>query len=172
MSVGNAGDSSNAALQLPCHVEIVNPVLADGPHIDLSRQPEIQDLRDDVCRLKIERHVGKSGRQHLAQLAYVLGGRRMPLFQRHHDHTVIGADGRAVGKGQIVGTGGQTDIVDDQLAVVIGDHLADLVFDCLEEFLGRLDARSGRSADMQLDLSAIDQRIEIAADCEIHHAAQ
>ena len=95
-----------------------------------------------------------------------------PLVQRHHDHTVIGTDGRAVGKRQIVGTGGQTNIVDDQLAVLLGDHLADLVLDSRKHAFRRLDAHSGRRAHMQLNLPTIDERVEIATDGEIHHAAE
>ena len=41
----------------------------------------------------------------------------MAFLQRHQDHAVIHADGRAVGEGEIVGARRQADIVDDQLAV-------------------------------------------------------
>ena len=133
MRVGDAGDGGDAALQLLRHAQVRGPVVADGPHIDLRRQAEIEDLRDDVGRLEIERHVGKGGGQHLAQLAHVVGGRRVAVFQRHQDHAVIDADGRAVGEGEIVGARRQADIVDDQLAVALGDDLADLVLDGLED---------------------------------------
>ena len=38
--------------------------------------------------------------------------------------------------------------------------------------LGRLDARAGRRADMELDLAAVDQREEVAADEDEHVAAE
>ena len=88
----------------------------------------------------------------------------MAFLQRHQDHAVVDADRRAVGEGEIVGARRQADVVDDQLAVVLRDDLADLVLDRLEDALGRLDARAGRRADMELDLAAVDQREEVAAD--------
>ena len=172
MRIGDAGNGGDALLKLVCHFQIVAAVGADDPHIDLRRQTEIQDLRDDVGRLEIEHDIGKRGRQHLAQLAHVIGGRRVALLQRHHDHPVIGADGRAVGEGEIIGACRQPDIVDDQRAVGIRDHLADLVLDRLEDTLGALDARPGGCAHMQLNLAAVDQRIEVAADKDEHHRAK
>ena len=133
MRVGDAGNGGDALLQLVRHLEIVAAVGADDPHVDLRRQTEIEDLRDDVGGLEIEHDIGKGGRQHLAQLAHVVGGRRVAALQRHHDHPVIGADGRAVGEGEIIGARRQPDIVDDQRAVLIGDDLADLVLDRLED---------------------------------------
>ena len=66
--------------------------------------------------LEIERDIRERGRQHLAQLAHIVGGRRVALLERDQDHAVIDADGRAVGERQIVGTRRQPDIVDDQLS--------------------------------------------------------
>ena len=71
----------------------------------------------------------------------VIGGRRVAVLERHLDHAVIDADGRTVGKGEIVGARRQPDIVDDQRALVLGNDLADLVLDRLEDPLGPI--RSG-----------------------------
>ena len=172
MRVGNARNGGDAVAELVGNGKIGRPVIADGPHVDLRRQAEIQDLGDDVGRLEIEDDLGEGVGKHLAQLAHVVGGRRVALLQRHHDHTVVGADGRAVGEGQVIGACRQADIVDDELPLVLGDHLSDLVLDRLEDALGGLDARSGRRADMELNLPAVDQRKEVAADKHEHHAAK
>ena len=135
-------------------------------------QAEIQDLRDDVGRLEIEHDIRKRGRKHLAQLAHVVGGRRVALLQRHHDHPVIGADGRAVGEGEIIGACRQPDIVNDQRRSVSGTTSRILSSTAWKMPSVRLDARSGGSAHMQLNLAAVDQRIEVAADKHEHHRAK
>ena len=99
--------------------QVVGAIIADGAHVDLRRKPEIQNLGHDVGSLEIEHDLRKRGRQRLAQLADVFGGRRMALLERHQDDAVIDADRRAVGEGQIVGARRQADIVDDQLAVAL-----------------------------------------------------
>jgi hypothetical protein len=92
----------------------------------------------------------------------------MPVLQRHQDHAVIDSDRRAVRKGKIIQPGRQTDVVDNQLALAGRDDVADLVLDSLEDLLGLLDAGAGRSADVKLDLPAIDERKEVAPDIKIH----
>jgi hypothetical protein len=53
-----------------------------------------------------------------------------------------------------------SDIVDDEVAIPLGDDLADLVLDLLKNALRRLDARSGGRADV--NLAAVDRREEVA----------
>ena len=65
-------------------LQVVGPVVADQSDVDLRRQAEIEDLRDDVGGLEIEHVIGKRSRQHLAQLAHIVGRRRVTLLQRHH----------------------------------------------------------------------------------------
>ena len=122
MRVGDARDRGDAPPQLLRHAQVGRAVIADGAHVDLRGQAEIEDLRDDVGRLEIEHDLRKRGRQHLAQLAHVVGGRRVALLERHQDHAVIDADGRAVGECQIVGARRQADIVDDQLALALRER--------------------------------------------------
>ena len=85
---------------------------------------------------------------------------------------VVDAGRRAVAEGVIVGTRRQADIVDDQLALVLGDDLPDLVLHRLEDLLGLFNARSGRRAHVQLDLAAVDDREEVAADEHEQRAAK
>ena len=172
MRVGDARDRRDAPPQLLGHAQVRRPVVADGANVDLRRQAEIEDLGDDVGGLEIEGHLGEGGRQHLAQLAHIFGGRRVALLERDQDYAVIDADGRAVGEGQIVGARRQPDIVDDQSRSCFGNDLANLVLDRLEDRFGRLDAGPGRRADVELDLAAVDGRKEIAADEHQHHSAE
>jgi hypothetical protein len=51
-------------------------------------------------------------------------------------------------------------------------HLADLVLDLLEDALGGLDASRRRCADVELDLSPVDRREEVATNQGKHHTAQ
>ena len=105
-----------------------------------------------------------------AQLAHIFAGRRVAVLQRHQDHAVIDADGRAVGEREIVGARRQADIVDDQIALALRNDFADLVLDRLEDVFGGLDPGAGRRADVKLDLPAVDGRKEVAADERKHHA--
>jgi hypothetical protein len=153
-------------------VQILDAVIADGPNVDLRCHPEIQDLGDHIGRLKIEDIFRKGRRQRLPQLAHIIGRGEVPVLQRHEDHAVIDADRRAVGEGQIVKARRQADVVDDQLAFACRNNLADLVLDSLKDLLGLLDAGARRSADMKLDLPAIDDRKEVAPDKDIHQSAK
>jgi len=92
VGVGNTRDRPDATPELPCDVQILDAVIAHGPHVDLSRHPEIQDLGDDIGRLKIEDVFRKGCRQCLAQSAHIIGRRQVPVLQRHQDHAVIDAD--------------------------------------------------------------------------------
>ena len=66
MRVGDAGDGCNTPLQLLGDAEVGDPIVANGAHVDLCRQPEVEDLGDDVRRLKIECDFRERGWKHLA----------------------------------------------------------------------------------------------------------
>ncbi len=70
---------------------------------------------------------------------------------------------RSVGReGEIVEAGLQADVVDDQLALVRRNDVADLVLDGFEDLLGLLDAGAGRGlAQRCRDLSRIAARLEV-----------
>src|SRR5262249_20683042 len=161
--VDDPGNFSNAPPQLPRYAQVGRAIPANGPHVDLRRQSEIEDLRDHVGSLKIERHFRKCRRQHLAQLADVAGGRRVPLLESHQDHAVIRADGRTVGESQVVRALRYADVVDNEVSLPLGNDLPDLVLDRLKNGFGRFDAGAGGCANMQLDLPSVDGRKEIAA---------
>src|SRR5208282_4059759 len=80
------------------------------------------------------------------------------------DHAVVDSDRRTVTKCIIVGASRQANVVDDKVALVLRNDLADLILDRLKDLLGLLDASSRRRAHVQLNLAAIDYRKEVAAD--------
>ena len=164
MRIGDSRNCRDPSPELLRHPQVRRPVVADGPHIDLCRKAEIEDLRHDVGRLEIEGHLRERGRQDLAQLSHVVGGRGVTLLERHQDHAVVDADGRAVGKGEVIGARRQPDIVHDQLALALGNDLANLVLDRLEDAFGRLDPGGRRRPDVELDLTAVDGWKEVAPD--------
>ncbi len=88
----------------------------------------------------------------------------MSFLQRHQNHAVVDVDSRPVGEGEIVDTLRNADVVDDEVALLLRDDLADLVFDLQKYALGGLDARGGRGTDVELDLSAVNLREEIATN--------
>ena len=82
MGVGDAGNARETAPQFMRDAQIGCTIAPDNLNVDLRRQSEIEDLRDHVGVLEIERHRRKGGRQHLAQPPHVVGGRRVSLLQR------------------------------------------------------------------------------------------
>ena len=82
MRVGDARDGGDAPLQLLGHPQVGHPIVADGAHVDLGWQSEVQDLGDDVGGLKIEGDFREAGRQRLAQLSDIVRGRRVAFFER------------------------------------------------------------------------------------------
>ena len=117
MRVGDPWDGGDPLLQLLGDAQVLGPVVADGTHVDLRRDAEIEDLGHHVGGLEIEYVFRKGSRQHLAQFADISRGRRVALLQRDQDHAVIDADRRAVAERIIVGARRQADIVDDELAL-------------------------------------------------------
>ena len=172
MGVGNAGNAGEAAPQFIRHAQIGRTIAPDNLNIDLRRQSEIEDLRDHVSVLEIESHRRKSGRQYLAELPHVAGGRRVSLLQRHQDRAVIDVDGRAVGESEVERTLRHADIINDQVEVARRNDFADFSLDVVEDALGGFNAGRRRSADVELDLAAIDGGEEVAPDHRQHHAAQ
>ena len=172
MRVRHPRDGRNTLLQFLGDAQILGPIVADGAHVDLRGDAEVENLRDHVGGLEIEHAFREARRQRLAQLADVVQRRSVVLFQRDQNHAVVEAGRGAVAEGVIIGTGRQADIVDDQVAFVLGDDLADLVLHRLENLLGLLDACAGRGAHVELNLAAIDDRKEVAADEHEHGAAE
>src|SRR5579863_10381455 len=172
MRINDAWNCGNAPAQLLCDAQIGRAIPTNRPDVDLSRQTKIEDLGDHIGRLKIECRLWKLSREHLAQLADITRSRRMPLPESHENHAVVGSDGRAVCKGQVVHTLRYADVVDDELPLLVRDNITKFVFDGLEKSLGGFDSGAGRGANVQLDLSGVDRWKEIAADQHQHGCSQ
>ena len=168
MRIDDAGNCGNALPELLCNRKVCR-INAHGSDIDLRRQSEVQDLRYDIGRLKIEHIFRECRRQHLTQFLDVIRRRLVAFLERHLDDAVIDPDRRPIGKCQIVGSRRQSDIVDNQGAFFFGNDFTNLVLDRLEDRLRALDARSRGGANMKLDLSAVDQREKVAPDKRNHH---
>ncbi len=164
MRVGHARNGGDPALQVFGDAQILGAVVADRAHVDLRRDAEIENLRHHVGRLEVEDTLREGRRKHLAQLADIVDCRWVIFLERDQYDAVVEAGRGAVAERVVVGTLRQADIVDDRLAFVLGDDLADLVFHSLENLLGLFDARARRRAHVQLDLAAVDDREEVAAD--------
>ena len=102
----------------------------------------------------------------------VVGGRLVAFLELDLDDAVVDPDRRAVGKCQIVGSRRQSDIVDNEAALLFGNDLADLVLDGLEDRLRAFDAGPGRRANVKLDLAAVDQREKVPPNEPQHHRAE
>ncbi len=172
MGIDDPRNGGDTAPEFLGNAEVFDPVITDGAHVDLRSKPKIQDLRRHVGGLKIKQIFRERRRQHLSQLAHVIGGWSMAIFKGHHDHAVIDRDRRAVGERPVIRARRHPEIVDDQIEVFLRYDLTDLVLDRLEDLLCHVDAGARRRPDMELDHAAIDRRIEIAADKDEHHAAE
>ena len=89
--------------------------------IDLRGDAKIEDLRHQIGGLEIKLHIREGDRQLAPQLLDVVRGRRMALLQLQQDLAIIDADRGPVGERQIIDALGQTDIVEDQGEVSVGD---------------------------------------------------
>src|SRR5439155_21274684 len=85
-----------------------------------------------------------------------------------HDHAVIDRDRRAVGERPVIGARRHSEIVDDQIEVLLRNDLTDLVLDALEDLLRHLDTGARRRANVELDHAAINGWIKITADKDEH----
>jgi hypothetical protein len=168
VGVDNPRDRRNTPLKLLCDTQVCGAVVADRSHVDLRREPEIENLRHHVGSLEIKHHLRKRRVERDAQLADVARGWRVPILQRNQDHAVIDPDGRAVGECQVVSPRRQPDVVDDSVPLAFGDDFSNLVLDRLKNLLGGLDPGSGRGADVQLNLPAVDRRKEIVTHQHQH----
>ena len=65
VGIGNTRDRRDAAPELPRDLQILDAVIADGPYVDLSRHPKIQDLGNHIGSLKIEGVFRKGCRERL-----------------------------------------------------------------------------------------------------------
>src|SRR5260370_7921387 len=134
-------------------------------HIDGRGSPEIQDLRDDVRRVKEELDAGKTLWKFFAKFVDVRASGFSALLLELDKNFRVGApDGAGVAVGEVDAAVRQADIVEDRGEFVLRDGFTDDAVYLVGEARGLLDAQSGASAHVQANLPGIHVRKEIAAE--------
>lgn len=93
----------------------------------------------------------------------MLGRRRVFILERDENLTVHWADRRRIAQRNVDAAIWKTDIVQDDVDLVIADDLADFGFDARKIHLRLLNSGSRRRPNMQTHLTRIDLRKEIPA---------
>ena len=93
----------------------------------------------------------------------MLGRRRVFILERDENLAVHWADRRRIAQRNVDAAIGKTDIVQDDVDLVIADDLADFGFDAGKIHLRLLNSGSRRRPNMQTHLTRIDLRKEIPA---------
>ena len=81
MSIDDPRNGGVAAAQLLGNAQVLDPVVTDRAQIDLRSQSKIQNLRRHIGGLEIKQILRERRRQNLAQLADIIGGRSVALFE-------------------------------------------------------------------------------------------
>ena len=145
-------------------LQILPGVSAGHLNVDGRQRPEIQNLSDDIGRLKVENRVGIGFMKNLTQFLAVRVGRRMTFLERNQDLAVIVCHERSVAKREIIVAGRQTNIVEDQSQIVGLDDFPNGVFHRRKSLLRGFDAHAGPRAHMKRQLSGIDLREVVLTD--------
>src|SRR5260370_357241 len=130
----------------------------------------MQDLRDDVRRLKEEWHARETVRELFAQVADVHAGGLAAHFLQLNEKCRVGApDGAGVAVGEVDAAVRQADIVEDRGQLVLRDGFADDAVYLVGEARCFLNAQARASAHVQSDLSGVNLWKEIAAENSDEH---
>src|SRR5260370_11403704 len=130
----------------------------------------MQDLRDDVRRLKEEWHARETLRELFAQVADVHAGGLAAHFLQLNEKFRVGApDGAGVAVGEVDAAVRQADIVEDRGQLVLRDGFADDAVYLVGEARCFLNAQARASAHVQSDLSGVNLWKEIAAENSDEH---
>ncbi len=140
-------------------------VEAGDLHVDRRGEAEIQNLSDDVRRLRVDVHLREVGSHALANRLHVVSGRAMAGLQCDQHVCVLRAEAVGLVEGEVVRLR-EPDVVADAVELVRRHDLADRLLDVVDEPLGLLDTRAGRRAEMEPHHAGVDRREEVAADDE------
>src|SRR5579863_4835659 len=161
MHVNGARDGPDLLGHVCRQSEIVWHVVTDDLNIDWRREAEVQDLRDDVCRLKEERSGRKVFWQLLTEFFDISGRWMMPGLKRYQDLGVEVADRFAVAVGEVDSACRQADIVENTSQLGSRNDAADHVFGFAGNARGFFDSSAGRSPQMKTQLSGVDRGEEV-----------
>src|SRR6266571_1086768 len=134
-------------------------------HVDGRGRAEIQNLRDDVRRLKEELHAREALRKFFAQIVDVRAGGLAAFLPQLDKNLRVGrSDGAGVAVGQVNAAVGQANVVQDGRDLVFGNRFADDSIDLIGKARGFLDAQAGARAHVQADLAGVDFWKEVAPE--------
>ena len=133
--------------------------------VDRRRQAEVEDLRDDVGGLEVERHAREALGQRHPQRALIADRRPVVLAKRDEHLRVLTADVVGLDEREVV-RGRDADVVVDDRDLLGRHDLADRLLDLADDLLGLLDPRAERGAHVQPHLTGVDQGKEVGADGE------
>lgn len=119
--IHRAGDPPDAVGEDAGQLLVGRHVGARELHVDGRRQPEVEDLADDVRRLEGELHAGEALGQFFAQAAHVFrAGLALAFAQRDQDLAVERADGAGVAVRQVDAGVGHAQVVEERGQLVAG----------------------------------------------------
>src|SRR6202022_1883213 len=138
-------------------------IAARDLHVDHRRQPEVQNLTDDICGLEVALYVWIVSREHLANLVLVDRGRAMARLELNQDIGILRGDAVGLIESEVIGDR-QTDVVADALQLVGRDHRPNPALDVVVDLLAALDTRTGWGTNVKTHHARVDARKEILAD--------
>ncbi len=164
MDVNGAGNMPDLIGKLDGSVVIT--LLIHPGNLDVDRRgcSKVQNLRNDIRRLKEELHTGEFAGKALAKIVDVIpGGLPALRFELDQDFSVGGADGPGVAISKVDARIGQADVVENSNKFFFRDGTANLCIDLIGELRGFFDAKTGSGAIVKANLTRIDAGEEIAA---------
>ncbi len=145
----------DARQHLARHLEIVREIRTHKLHVNRRWQSEIQNLADDIGRLKVKRRPWKFTGECFSQLADVILGGMMIFLQGDQDFGIRSADGSRGAVTQVDSAVRQPDIVENSLHLLRGDLLANGILDAIGQRRRFFHPQPNRSAHVQPNLSGI-----------------
>jgi hypothetical protein len=166
-------DRPDPGRDLPGHIVVGRTVRAHDLDIDGCRQPEVEDLADDVGRLEEKGHARELGRELPADLLHIREGRPVTIRRERHEDFPIGRpNGGAVAVGEVHTPHRQPDVVEHQRDLLGRDDPSNAGFHRAEDLVRLLDAGAGWCADMETELPGIHLREEVLADRGRQHQGE
>ena len=136
-------------------------VVPGNLHVDGRGRTEVEDLSNNVCCEKRERHAGIFLTQLLPQRAHVVGRRMVIVVQGDKDVAIGGADNAGVAVRKVDAAIGQAQRIDHAAELCFGYGLTDDILDAVGKPRRLFDAQAGWRMEVQLDLATVHIREEV-----------
>ena len=159
--IGRAGNLRDGLFDLVRNLVALR-VASRHLNVDRRRNPEIQNLANDVRRREKELHVRKIAVQFLAQDVHVLRSRLVLWSERDQNFAVRLTDGSVVAESEINSARRQTDVIKHVVYFVRRNHLANGATDLIKALLRRFEPCSSWCTHVQSELSGVHRRKKIA----------